>query len=251
METEINEKKRRLLWRLLQQSYRKAVKEFSLISEGDKILVGLSGGKDSLLLLEMLAAQARIFVPHITVEAVHVRMENIEYESDANYLKLFAEKLGIPLHVLTTSFNPDTDKRKSPCFLCSWNRRKQMFKLAQDEGFNKIALGHHQDDIIHTALMNEFFQGRYDTMPAILRMEKMPLSIIRPLCLMKESDIRKYASLSAYRQQRKICPYDKATNRETVAEIFRKIEDLNPEARHSIWNAIQRAGLLVKSGDID
>ena len=112
METDINEKKRRLLWRLLQQSYRKAVKEFSLISEGDKILVGLSGGKDSLLLLEMLAAQARIFVPHITVEAVHVRMENIEYESDANYLKQFAEKLDIPLHVLTTSFNNDTDKRK-------------------------------------------------------------------------------------------------------------------------------------------
>ena len=235
----------------LMRRYRKALKEFELIEDGDRVLIGLSGGKDSLFLVEMLGRQQAINRPKIEVHAIHIRMQNIRYESDTRYLEDFCQRFGVKLHLVTTNFDMTTDNRKSPCFLCSWNRRKQMFKLAQDEGFNKIALGHHQDDIIHTALMNEFFQGRYDTMPAILRMEKMPLSIIRPLCLMKESDIRKYASLSAYRQQRKICPYDKATNRETVAEIFRKIEDLNPEARHSIWNAIQRAGLLVKSGDID
>ena len=246
METDINEKKRRLLWRLLQQSYRKAVKEFSLISEGDKILVGLSGGKDSLLLLEMLAAQARIFVPHITVEAVHVRMENIEYESDANYLKLFAEKLGIPLHVLTTSFNPDTDKRKSPCFLCSWNRRKQMFKLAQDEGFNKIALGHHQDDIIHTAMMNIFFQGHFSTMPASLTMKKMPITIIRPLCLVAEKDIRLLADLHHYQKLIKICPYETDSHRADMTDMFAKIEMMNPEARYSVWNALESEGKLME-----
>ena len=171
----------------------KAVATYHLIDEGDKILVGLSGGKDSLFLLEMLASRMHVAPKNYSVAALHVRMENISYKSDTSYLQDFCQLRGVTLHLRTTSFDASTDTRRSPCFLCSWYRRKELFNLAQEMGFNKIALGHHQDDIIHTTLMNTFFVGNFSTMPARLRMRKMPLTIIRPLCMETEEDIQEYA----------------------------------------------------------
>ena len=99
--------------------------------------------------------------------------------------------------------NKDKRRQKQPCFLCSWMRRKEMFNLAQELGCNKIALGHHQDDILHTALMNLTFQGRFGSMPARLKLRKMPLTIIRPLCIIEEQDIKVYAELQGYQKQQK------------------------------------------------
>ena len=173
-------------------------------------------------------------------------MENIPYESDTRYLESFAEECGVPLHVLATSFDPSTDRRKSPCFLCSWNRRKQLFNYAQEHGFNKIALGHHQDDIIHTALMNLTFQGHFATMPAKLRMRKMPLTIIRPLCLCQEDDIREYSRQQGYQKLVKLCPHEKETNRTSIQQLYGLMQQLNPEARASIWNALSADGKLIE-----
>ena len=171
-------------------------------------------------------------------------MENISYETDTSYLQHFCDELGVPLHVVTTSFVP-SDK-KPPCFLCSWQRRKQLFNLAQQLNCNKIALGHHQDDIIHTALMNLTFQGQFSTMPALLRMQKMPLTIIRPLCLVEEADIRTYAEEQGYEKQLKQCPYEHATNRTDIQNLFDRMQQLNPEARYSVWNALETAGKLTE-----
>lgn len=228
----------------LQQRFRKALRDYRLIEEGDKILVGLSGGKDSLCLLELLARQSKVFFPRFTVEALHVRMENIQYETDTTYLQQFCDALGVPLHVITTRFEP-SDK-KPACFLCSWQRRKQLFNLAQELGCNKIALGHHQDDIIHTTLMNLTFQGQFSTMPAYLEMEKMPLAIIRPLCLCEEADIQAYAEQQGYEKQLKRCPYEHDTNRTTVHGLFEQMQEMNKEARYSIWNALEAANKLVQ-----
>lgn len=225
--------------------FQKALTEFRMIEDGDKILVGLSGGKDSLCLLEMLAWRMRIFKPRFTVEALHVRMENIAYESDTKYLEAFAASLGVRLHIRTTSFDASTDRRKTPCFLCSWNRRKQMFAIAREMEFNKIALGHHNDDIIHTAMMNEYFQGRYGGMPVVLKMQKMPITIIRPFCFVREKDIQEYAAVRRYEKQKKQCPFDGDTQRAAVKRIFSEIEAINPEARYSVWNALRSAGKLV------
>ena len=222
------------------------MRTYHLIDDGDRILVALSGGKDSLCLLDLLAQRQRIFMPRFSIEAIHIRMENIAYETDTNYLEDFCRQRNVNLHVVNTSFDASTDKRKSPCFLCSWNRRKQMFNLAQEIGCNKIALGHHMDDLIHTALMNECFQGRFDTMPVFLQMKKMPLAIIRPLCLCHESDIKAYAEQEGYQKQRKLCPYEKDSYRTDIQQIFHQMESLNPEARYSIWNALEREGKLVE-----
>ena len=121
-----------------------------------------------------------------------------------------------------------------------------MFNLAQELGCNKIALGHHMDDIIHTALMNECFQGRFDTMPVSLKMKKMPLTIIRPLCLCHEADIQAYAEQQGYQKQQKTCPYEKDSYRTDIQQIFLQIQTLNPEARYSIWNALEREGKLIE-----
>ena len=241
------------LWHRLNERFVKAMATYHLIDDDDHILVGLSGGKDSLLLLELLAKRSRIQHPRFKVEALHVRMANIHYETDTSYLQQFCDNLGVTLHVLTTSFevgsaesSKDARRQKTPCFLCSWNRRKQMFNLAQELGCNKIALGHHQDDLLHTALMNLTFQGRFDTMPALLRMRKMPLAIIRPLCMIEEKDIKAYAALQGYQKQQKLCPYETNSHRADIKGIYDAIERMNPEARYSIWNALNADNKLIE-----
>lgn len=247
------DKESRRLWHRLNERFVKAMATYHLIEDDDHILVGLSGGKDSLLLLELLARRSRIDHPRFKVEALHVRMDNIHYETDTSYLQQFCDDLGITLHVKTTSFevgsaenSKDARRQKQPCFLCSWNRRKQMFNLAQELGCNKIALGHHQDDLLHTALMNLTFQGRFDTMPALLKMRKMPLSIIRPLCMIEEKDIKTYAALQGYQKQQKLCPYETNSHRADIKEIYDAIERMNPEARYSMWNALNADNKLIE-----
>lgn len=230
----------------LQRRFRKAVREYRLIEDGDSILIGLSGGKDSLFLVETLGRQKRISRPAIKVHAIHIRMDNIKYESDTEYLEEFCRRWGVEFHRVTTAFDMTTDTRKSPCFLCSWNRRKQIFLAAQRLGCNKIALGHHQDDIIHTALMNQMFQGHFSTMPARLRMKKMPVTIIRPLCMEEEADIRRYAEANGYVKQKKLCPYETDSHRSDVARLFAEMERIAPEARYSMWNALNAEGKLVE-----
>lgn len=225
----------------------KAFATYRLLDDGDHVLAALSGGKDSLCLLEMLARRSRIEHPRYTVEAAHVRMSDVAYETSADYLQQFCDDLGVTLHIVSTSMNlapADGQPQKPACFLCSWNRRKQLFNLAQRLGCNKIALGHHQDDLLHTSLMNLFYQGRFDTMPACLTMEKMPLQLIRPLCLVAEADIASYAALRGYQPQVKRCPYEHDTQRTAIGQLFQQLEQMNPEVRYSLWNALERAGKI-------
>ena len=232
------------LERRLKERFVRAFATYRLLDDDDHVLVGLSGGKDSLLLLELLGRRAKIHHPRFKVEAVHVRMENIDYESSTDYLQQFCNELDVPLHIVATRF--EASDKKPPCFLCSWYRRKELFNLAQQLDCNKIALGHHRDDIIHTALMNLTFQGRFDTMPARLQMRKMPLAIIRPLCLIDEADIKRYAELREYQQLKKQCPFEHDTSRTSIADLFASMERMNPEARFSIWKALESEGKLIE-----
>lgn len=226
------------LMRRIEQRFMKGIVRYGLIEEGDKILVGLSGGKDSLALLELLARRSRIYKPRFSVVAVHVVMTNISYESDMDYLRTYAEGLGVPFIRYETSFDPSTDNRKSPCFLCSWNRRKALFTVAKEQGCNKIALGHHMDDILETLLMNMTFQGAFSTMPPRLVMRKFDMTIIRPMCLVHESDLVEMAALRGFRKQTKNCPYEKDSHRSDMKEVLRKLESMNPEARFSLWSSM-------------
>lgn len=234
------------LLRRIERRFVKGVMEYGLLADGDHILVALSGGKDSLAMLELLARRSRIFHPRFSLVAAHVVMRNIPYRSDVDYLREVCASWNVPFVLVEAEFDASLDHRKSPCFLCSWNRRKALFTLAREQGCNKIALGHHMDDIIHTAMMNMFFQGSSSTMPVRLKMRKMPLTIVRPLCLEAESDLRKYAEYNGYRKQIKLCPYESDSHRADMKGLFGKIEAMNDEARYSVWTALEKEGKLVE-----
>ena len=120
-----------LLFRKIEEKVKRAIFEYSLIANGDRILIGLSGGKDSLALVDLLGRRSKIYNPRFEVVVAHVVMTNIPYCSDAEYLKSCADEHGLPFIIHETSFDASTDTRKSPCFLCSWTRRKALFDIAK------------------------------------------------------------------------------------------------------------------------
>ena len=243
----------------LTKRFHKACADYGLIADGDHILVGLSGGKDSLALVELLGRRAQIYVPRFRVTALHVRVKERDYRTDLSYLEQFCTEAKVPLIVRDVeigenSYSPQdglTAKRSfsasglsgeaahaNPCFLCSWYRRKTLFNVAQELGCNKIAFGHHRDDMIETMLMNLLFQGTFATMPPLLPLEKMPLSIIRPLCLIDEADLIRYATLRGYERQPKLCPFEHVSSRAKVKELLAEMRTLNPEANDSMSAAM-------------
>ena len=228
------------------RGFREGVKEFNLITPSDVILIGLSGGKDSLALLDLMGDMQRRSNNGFTLHALHVRMAGVDYQSDTTYLRSQCERNGITFHERMVSFEADRNERRTPCFLCSWNRRKTLFEVAQELGCNKIALGHHQDDILHTALMNLSYAGSFSTMPCYLKMQKMPLAIIRPLCMVKESLLKKWAKESEYQPLIKLCPHERASKRTEIACLFEQMEKQNPEFRANLWNALLKDGKLVE-----
>ena len=272
----------------LTKRFHTACADYSLIEEGDHILIALSGGKDSLALVELLGKRAQIFVPRFKVTAIHVRVEERAYLSDLSYLQSFCDAFRVPLLVRDTSISASglssvsdsglssisasglssvsasglssisasglssvsasglssisasglSAKRSNPCFLCSWYRRKTLFDTAQELGCNKIAFGHHKDDIVETLLMNLIFDGKFSTIYPKLQMDKMPLQLIRPLCLIEEKDLSRYAALSGYVRQKQPCPYEHASARTQIKELVSQLESLNPNVRDSLWGAI-------------
>ncbi|MCD8177215.1 MAG: tRNA 2-thiocytidine biosynthesis TtcA family protein [Tannerellaceae bacterium] len=231
------EPEERLLWKV-EKKVKKAIFDYELIKDGDRILIGLSGGKDSLALVELLGRRSKVFQPRFSLVVVHVVMSNIPYRSDLEYLKSFADRYDIPFVVHETSFDATTDTRKSPCFLCSWTRRKAMFDIAKQYNCNKIALGHHQDDLLQTLLMNLIHQGAFGTMPPRLQMNKFEMEIIRPLCLVEEKDLIELARCREYRKQIKNCPYESGSSRSEMKKIISLMEEINPQARYSLWGSM-------------
>lgn len=227
----------------LTKRFHKACADYQLIADDDHILIGLSGGKDSLLLTELLGRRAQIYKPRFKVTALHVRVKERDYHTDLSYLESFCAEAQVPLIVRDTEIGellntPNTRTTQTPCFLCSWYRRKALFNVAQELGCNKIAFGHHRDDVAQTLLMNLFFQGAFATMPPILQLDKMPLQLIRPLCLIDEADIVTYAAMRGYEKQAKLCPFEHVSSREKVKELLEHIKTLNPEAIDSLFGAM-------------
>ena len=231
--------------------FHKACADYHLLEDGDHVLIGLSGGKDSLLLTELLGRRAKIYKPRFSVTALHVRVKERDYQTDLSYLESFCAEAGVPLLVRDTEIGEapanaqssnlqifKSSNRKSPCFLCSWYRRKTLFRVAQELGCNKIAFGHHRDDVLQTLLMNLIYQGAFASMPPMLRLEKMPIRIIRPLCLIDEADIAAYANERDYRKQTKRCPFEHVSSRTQVRQLLNDIKTLNPEAPDSLFAAM-------------
>ncbi len=225
--------------RKIQSKFVKAINKYGLIENDDHILIGLSGGKDSLALVELLGERMKMIVPRFRLTAVHITVENIPYQSDLDYLEAFSAQFGIPFVHHITRFDDCTETNKSTCFLCSWKRRKALFEVAKELHCNKIALGHHLDDIAETLLLNMVFQGTFGSMPPKLKMNKFDMTIIRPLALISEGEMLAMEKIRNFKKQTKNCPYEKESSRSDAKNLLKELEKLNPNIRETLWAAME------------
>ena len=140
-------------WKLnIESRFRKACAEYGLLEDGDRVLVGLSGGKDSLMLVRLLGGQAKIYKPRIEVIAAYISVSNIGYQADVDYLSAFCAEHGVRFEHVVTSYEEQEPqhRNKNHCFLCARYRRKALLETARRLECNKIAFGHHRDDIVQT-----------------------------------------------------------------------------------------------------
>lgn len=223
----------------VQQATDKAIKKHKLIENNDKIIVGISGGIDSLVMLENLAHKQKYYNTKFELQAIHINIKNIPYTVNKEFLRNFCHKLNIKLTFFEENININHSKiTTNPCFICSWNRRKILFKHAKENKFNKIALGHHKDDAIETFLMNIIFHGSISSLPAKLEMFNGEIKLIRPMIYLSKNQIVKYAEARNYKPKIKTCSFDNNTNRRKMNKIISEMEKFNPNVKKNIFKAM-------------
>ena len=223
------------------KSLRQANRAYGLIADGDRIAVGVSGGKDSQTLLRLLCRWQSYAPTHYDLVAVHVDMEAI-WEGAAGRtaaLESLSSSLKVPYAIRPLDLPPD-EPRPLACFRCSWNRRKSLFTAAQELGCNKVALGHHANDIVETALLNLFFHGRLESMAPRLEMFDGAITLIRPLALIEEKDIVYYARAAGFWQEPICCPHGDRSKRMAMKEMLRAIKKVAPKAQINLFRAVER-----------
>lgn len=218
----------------------KAIKHYGLIQADDRILVGLSGGKDSLALLDTLAYHKKRFPHTFRLFAIHVQMTAIPDNTDIAWLAGFCRQLDVPFIHKQVDILPDKAKKRSECFVCSWHRRKTMFAAREELGCNKLALGHHLDDAIETLLMNMMYHGSISSLPAKLRMFEGDMELIRPLILLPEKELADYALARGFLTSERKCPFEDKTKRNTVKHIICEMESHSKNARINVFRSMRR-----------
>ena len=215
----------------------RAIHEFDMISEGDRVLLGLSGGKDSLTLLRLLAERQHWYPRRFTLIAAFVKSD--QESSDAvqpEQMAAVAKALGVKLHQVAMSIK-NTAKPMN-CFWCAWNRRKVLFKLARALGCKRLALGHHRDDIIHTALMNLFYNATFVSMDPIVRMFDGEMYIIRPLAHVSEEETTAFARELGVPTHTCSCPYAQDNKRVLMREVLELVARDNRRVKFNFFNSL-------------
>jgi tRNA(Ile)-lysidine synthetase-like protein len=216
----------------------RAINNYSLIKENDRVVVALSGGKDSLVMLDTISNRRKRLPIKYDILVVHVHVKNIGYKIDYEFIKNFCNEHNVPLHILETEAVLEADDKTTPCFICSHLRRKLLFDFVKDMKCNKLAFGHHRDDAVETLLMNMIFNSSISSIPPSLSMFGGEFDIIRPLIFLGEDEIKKYAELKNFPPELKTCPYSEATHRFTIKGILNEMEKINKKARQNIYAAM-------------
>lgn len=220
---------------------RKAVEDYNMINNGDKVAVGVSGGKDSQLLLLAMKELQR-FLPakfHLIAITIAPGFENF----DKNSLVSFYEHAGVEFHIEDTNIAQvvfDTRNEQNPCSLCSNMKKGAIYNAALKLGCNKVAFAHHMDDVIETFLMSQIYEGRIHTFSPITHMDRKNITLVRPLIYTEERLIKSVVKHLGLVPVGSGCPADGITKRQNIKEL---IWDLARENRHikaNLFGAIQR-----------
>ena len=233
------------LQRLMSLS-RKAIDDYGMINEGDTVAVGVSGGKDSLTLLTALAGLRRFYPKKFSLQAITVDMGFPEAAEGLLPIRRLCEDLDVPYTVVPSQIAEivfEDRKEKNPCSLCAKLRKGAFNTAAKELGCNKVAYGHHKNDMVETLMLSLIYESRIYCFSPVLYLDRMDLTVIRPLIYVDESDIRGYAAANRLPVFRNPCPADGFTRREYVKQLVGEITKENPGARDRMHAAILRADL--------
>ena len=222
---------------------RKCIQEYDMIAPHDRIAVGVSGGKDSLLLLAALAELRRFYPIPYHLEAITVDMG---LGADYTEIREFAHRLGVPYTVVPSELYQiifEERKETNPCSLCAKMRRGMLHDAALERGCNKAALGHHWDDAVETFMMSQVFEGRISCFFPVTYLDRSGLTQIRPLLYVSEALIRGVARRLNFPILESKCPADGTTKREEIKELLREMNERYPGYRERIFGAMQRLPL--------
>ncbi len=223
---------------------RKAIDDYHMIEEGDKIAVGISGGKDSLTLLYALNGLRRFYPKKFDIIAITVDLgfKNLNLEK----IKALCDELQVEYIVQKTDIAKiifDDRKETNPCSLCAKMRKGALNDAIKAAGCNKIAYAHHKDDVIETMLMSLIFEGRIHTFSPVTYLDRMDLTVIRPLMYMNEVDVVGFVNKYNVPVVKSPCPADGHTKREYIKQLLRQLNLENPGVKERMFTAIKNGNL--------
>lgn len=216
----------------------KAITDYEMLADKDKVAVAVSGGKDSLTLLRVLLDRQRFVPIKYDLLAVHI---DLGYpRSYAVPLEKYFKKIGVNYHIKKVDALKQIKRKDITCFWCAWNRRKALFETADRFGCTKVALGHHYDDIIQTILLNLFFQGEISAMAPKQELFVGKITLIRPLAYVEENMIQRVAKTAGFPVQKYVCPNYHSSKRTKIANIISELKKICPDVKKNIFRSVKR-----------
>ena len=219
---------------------RRCVDDYNMINAGDRIGVGVSGGKDSLALLVFLAELCKYHSKPFTLEAISI---DLGMGMDYSCVENLCRKLDVPFHLVKTEIGPvifDYRKEKNPCSMCSKMRRGALNQAILDRGLNKLALGHHYDDAVETFMMSLLYEGRISCFQPVTDLDRTGVIQIRPMLYIHERTIDNFVSREGLPVLKNRCPVDKSTKREEIKKLIFDLSATYPDLKERIFGAMQR-----------
>ena len=218
---------------------RKGITKYKMIKDGDKIAVGVSGGKDSVTLLKLLAEYQRFSPEKFDLIAITVDLNFANQQVDYTPIKNLCKQYEIEYHLEKTDIGQvvfDVRKESNPCALCSKMRKGALYNVVKQKGCNKVALGHHSNDLVDTLLLSMFYEGRLSTFAPKSYLDRTDLTMIRPMIMIEEADIKSYSKdLPVVKS---CCPANGVTKREYVKDLLKEISKQIPNVREMLFTAL-------------
>ena len=224
---------------------RRCVEDYEMIEDGDKIAVGISGGKDSLVLLKLLAALRSYHNKKFTLQAITIDMG---LGMDYSGIEEMCRELDVPYTIVKTEIGPiifDYRKEKNPCSMCSKMRRGALNQALLDLDCNKLALGHHFDDAVETFMMSLIYEGRISCFQPVTHLDRTGVIQIRPMLYIHEKTVASFAQRENLPVLQNRCPVDKHTKREEIKELIFSLAKDYPDLKERIFGAMQRYPLAA------